>query len=153
MRLPALAFALAVFLTTEAGSSRVIAAPDTATQSIQAHAYIAARSSLMVSSEVLHFVVADPGRAATATVDFVAGIRTHEGAEVVLTVEAVRGSDNLVTFATDGEGGVHGAMASRPVLAGRWIGSGRRTGRIAFSLLGGAVGTYSVPVRFVLSAP
>lgn len=153
MRLPVLALAFAAFLAAETGSSRVCAAPDTTTQSIQARAHIASRSSLRVSSELLHFVVAEPGRAATATVDFVAGIRTHPGAEVVLTVEVLRGSEPVLTFASDGEGGGHGAMASRPVLVGRWIGSGRRSGRIAFSLLGGAAGTYSVPVRFVLSAP
>lgn len=97
----------------------------------------------------------DPGQPATSTVDYVAAIRTYAGAEVLLTVEAVRGFDGTsVSFANLGDGGVQGAMmALRPVIAGRWIGSGRRTGRISFSIVAGSPGAYSMPVRFVLSAP
>jgi hypothetical protein len=38
-------------------------------------------------------------------------------------------------------------------VAGRWIGSGLRTGRLTFALRSAVAGTYSLPVRFVLSAP
>jgi hypothetical protein len=155
MRLPAFALATVAILTIGPAPMRLSASSDTTTKSIQAHVEVAARSSLIVTSELLQFHVTEPGQAATATVDYIAGIRTHAGAEVMLTVEAIRGiDDTTVTFANVGEGGVQGTMlALRPVIAGRWIGSGRRTGRISFSLLAAAPGAYSMPVRFVLSAP
>jgi hypothetical protein len=39
------------------------------------------------------------------------------------------------------------------VVAGRWVGSGLRTGRLVFSLRAASGGTYTLPLRFVLSAP
>ena len=155
MRPPAFALATALTLAIGPGPTRLSASSDTTTRSILAHAQVAARSSLIVSSELLQFQVTEPGHAATATVDYVAGVRTHAGTEVLLTVETTTALDGTnVSFANLGEGGARGAITTmRPVIAGRWIGSGRRTGRIAFSLLAGTAGVYSVPVRFVLSAP
>ena len=155
MRLPAFALATALILVIGPSSTRLSASSDTTTRSILAHAQVAARSSLIVSSELLQFQVSEPGRAASATVDYVAGVRTHAGTEVLLTVETTSDlADTNVSFANLADGGARGALTMmRPVIAGRWIGSGRRTGRIAFSLSAGTAGVYPVPVRFVLSAP
>jgi hypothetical protein len=135
------------------------AASDTITRAVRAHAEVATRTSLSVSTQVLQFTVPDPARPAVATVDFVAGVRTHVGAEVVLTVETASlpgaaGRDSSLTFAGDGEGTLGGAMVpAQSSIVGRWVGSGRRSGRIAFALQGPAAGIYSVPLRFVLSVP
>ena len=106
---------------------------------------------------MLEFSVPKNGETAVATVDFVAGVRTPAGAEIVLTVEAqLAGTigESRITFAGAGDGTRAGSMvATGPAIAARWIGSGRRTGRIAFALQGAAPGTYAIPVRFVLSAP
>ena len=140
------------------GSAHLLAAPDAVTRTVTAHAQISARSSLIVSSQVLQFSVLREGQPAVATVDFVAGVRTHAGAEVVLTVEAggPEGAppDTRLTFSGNGDAIVDGRMmAPGPAVAGRWIGSGRRSGRLAFALHGAATGSYVMPVRFVLSAP
>ena len=140
------------------GTAHPLAAPDTATRTVTAQVQIAARSSLIVSSQVLRFSVLHPGQPAVATVDFVAGVRTQAGGEVVLTVETdasdVLAADARLTFSGEAEATLDGAVTMRgPSVAGRWIGSGRRTGRIAFALHGAARGTYQIPVRFVLSAP
>ena len=155
MRPPAFALATALILAIGPSPTRLSATSDTTTRSILAHAQVAARSSLIVSSELLQFQVMAPSQAATATVDYVAGVRTHAGAEVLLTVETTSALDATnVSVANLGEGGAQGAMTTmRPVIAGRWIGSGRRTGRISFSLFASTAGVYSIPVRFVLSAP
>jgi hypothetical protein len=96
-------------------------------------------------------------------VEFVASARTHGQGEVVLTVEPVRGIegpggasdlDAAVAFSGDGAGTQTGLLRTAdPVVAGRWTGSGRRTGRLRFSLNTDTIGAYSLPVRFVLSAP
>ena len=137
------------------GSTHLRAAPDTATRTVTATAQIAARSSLIVSSQVLEFSVQRPGQPAVATVDFVTGVRTPAGAEVVLTVEAGAGdlADVRLTFSGEEAGTQHGVLTSGPSTVGRWIGSGRRSGRIAFALHGATTGPYAIPVRFVLSAP
>ena len=59
-----------------------------------------------------------------------------------------------LTVSVRGDGGPAGALdPSAPIVAGRWVGSGKRTGQLAFSLRSSVPGAYSVPVRFVLSAP
>jgi hypothetical protein len=156
----ALSTAAGAALLAFAGAGSLGAASDSVTRSIQVNAQVASRTSLSVSSHVLRFTVPSPNEPAVASVDFVAGVRTPAGAEVVLTVEALRELDDagpdavVVTFAGDGEGAVRGALGSAgPAVAGRWVGSGRRTGRITFALETGTAGTYTLPVRFVLSAP
>jgi hypothetical protein len=65
-----------------------------------------------------------------------------------------RRRDATVAFSGDGGGTQSGLLGTAdPVVAGRWTGSGRRTGRLRFSLNTDTVGAYSLPVRFVLSAP
>jgi hypothetical protein len=54
------------------------------------------------------------------------------------------------------EGGADGAVAgdvdpAAPTLAARWIGSGRRTGRLVFSLRAASPGTYAIPVKLSVS--
>ena len=160
MRSPALAIVAVLIALPGAGA---LQASDTKTAVVTASASVGSRTSLTVSSEQLQFVVGDPNQAAVATIEFAAGARTQPGGEIVLTVEAVRGLDGPggaadvdaeITFAAEGEGTVAGTMSrTSPVVAGRWTGSGRRTGRLSFSLRAGAAGTYTMPVRFILSAP
>jgi hypothetical protein len=90
-------------------------------------------------------------------------VRTQAGAEVVLTVEGLRGIagpggaadlETAVTFHGDGEGARDGALTSAgPAVAGRWVGSGRHAGRLTFALRSAVPGSYTLPIRFVLTAP
>ena len=116
-------------------------------------------TSLRVSSQTLRFAATQPDLPAVAVVDFVAGARTRQGGEVMLSVEPMtglvpdEGSDVAVTFTGQGTGLLSGTLASTgstPVA--RWTGSGLRTGRLTFSLPQTA-GAPTLPVRFVLSAP
>jgi hypothetical protein len=139
-----------------------VAASDT-TKIVTVSATFAAKTSLKVSSDVLLFNVAGPDGVAVATVDFAAGARTRDGGEVVLSVEALRALagpggaadvDASVTFAGDGNGTHTGALAPHlQAVAGRWMGSGMRRGRIVFTLRARTPGQYSVPVRFALMTP
>jgi hypothetical protein len=141
----------------------VVHASDTDAKSVTVSVQIASRTSLKVSAQLLQFDVTDPDREAVATVDFSAGARTRQGEEIVLTLEPMRAIegpggaadvDTMLRFSGDGDatlsGSVHPAM---PTVAGRWMGSGLRTGRVSFGLRAPVPGTYSVPVRFVLSTP
>ena len=115
------------------------------------------RTSLKVSGETLQFAVAEPDAPAVAVIEFSAGARTQAGAQVILTVERLPGPDcpeeALVTFRGDGAGTVAGTLgAAGPTPVARWTGSGLRRGRLTFLLRAGA-GTYTLPIRFVLSAP
>jgi len=140
-----------------------VSAADTATANVIVSARFASRTSLKVSTDLLRFEVAGPGQPATATVDFAAGARTQAGAEVLLSIEQLRSVEGLggasdlesfLSFAGEGSGTLAGALiATGPAVAGRWIGSGLRQGRLVFALRAGASGNYIVPVRFVLSAP
>ena len=155
----AVALTAASVLASSAGHARLDAASDTTTRTVMAHAEVGSRTSLTVSSQVLQFTVADPAQPALAAVDFVAGVRTQAGAEVVLTVETAAvprasGGESRLTFSGDGGGTLAGAMVpAQSAIVGRWVGSGRRAGRIAFAFHAQAPGTYSVPLRFVLSVP
>ena len=121
------------------------------------------RTSLSVSTQRLQFQVVNPDEPVTAIVDFSAAARTFAGGEVVLSVEPTRSLDGPggaadiesgLTFTGEGEGTLGGVVrGDAPAVAGRWIGSGTRTGRLLFTLRAAAPGNYSVPVRFVLSAP
>ena len=134
-----------------------------ATASIQVHAQMSSRTVLTVSAQSLHFNVVNPAEGASASVDFSAAARTHAGADVVLSIEVphgiadeagVGGDQRDLSFVGHGEGTYGGAMrAAAPSVAARWVGSGRRTGRLVFTLRARAAGAYRLPVRFVLAAP
>ncbi len=137
-------------------------ASERATATVAASAQFNTRTSLIVSTDTLRFDVTTAGTPALVSVDFVAGARTRADGEVVLTVEPVRAVEGpggaadveaSVEFAGEGEGTLAGQIAPAPVVAGRWTGSGRHAGRLRFSLRAGAPGAYTLPVRFVLSAP
>lgn len=133
------------------------------TASVVVTAQFNSRTSLRVSSELLRFDVAAPGQPAIAAVDFAAGARTRSDAEVLLTVERLRAIEgpggaadveSSVRFEGQGTGTLGGDLSNAGLsIAGRWQGSGMRTGSIVFSLRAAASGSYVVPVRFVLSAP
>jgi hypothetical protein len=141
----------------------VCVAEESATTSVAVTAQFSSRTSLKVSSQLLQFAVTAPGEAALATMEFSAAARTRPAGEVVLTVEAVREIDGpggaadietAVTFSGEGEGTAAGALGTAaPSVAGRWSGSGLRTGRLTFALRSAVTGSYSVPLRFVLSTP
>jgi hypothetical protein len=134
--------------------------PETA--SVLVTASFTSKSSLRVSTELLRFDAGESGEAQVA-VEFAAGARTRRGGEVVLTVEPVRAIvgpggtadvETAVAFTGEGAGTQSGPLNPvSPSTAGRWTGSGLRTGRLVFALRAEASGTYILPVRFVLSTP
>ena len=140
-----------------------VASADTTSRALTVSVTFSSRTSLKVSADLLRFDVASSGQPATASVEFSAGTRTQSGAEVVLSVEPLRGVEGpggagdvetALSFAGQGEGTLQGVLRTAgPTVAGQWIGSGLREGRLVFALRAGASGTYTVPVRFVLSAP
>lgn len=141
-----------------AGACAVIPSPAISaevTSVVTVHALVSSRTSLKVSSEQLRFDVVDPTQPAVVSVDFSAAVRTQAGADVMLSVElADVDRAGLVTFRGDGEGTRAGtARAHAASVAARWIGSGRRAGRLTFALSGRGRGSYTIPVRFVLAAP
>jgi hypothetical protein len=154
---------LVAVVVAAAGTASRVSAAEAVSTSLVVSAQFSSRTTLRVSTDLLRFDVGGPGEPATASVDFSAGARTHTGAEVVLSVEQLRSVDgpggaadieSAISFAGEGAGTLDGALAaSTPAIAGRWSGSGLRQGRLVFALRAGASGSYSVPVRFVLSAP
>ena len=137
-------------------------ADQTATQTVQARVQFQSRTSLTVSSSLLQFSHADPQSPTVLTVDFTAGARTELAGEVVLTVEVLRaiegpgGASDLeldLSFSGEGDGTRSGSLSSLPSIAGRWTGSGAHRGRLSFALRAALPGDYTVPLRFVLSAP
>jgi hypothetical protein len=139
------------------------AAAETASASVVVSAQFTGRTSLKVSTDILHFDVNVAGEAATSAVEFSAGARTQAQGEVLLSVEQRRGmtgpdavskNESALTFAGQGDGTLEGVVgAASRVVAGRWIGSGLRHGRLLFTMRADTSGTYVVPVRFILSAP
>ena len=157
--LPLFAAVCLVGLTASAARA---AESSTDARTVTVTVQVSSRTSLRVSTQMLEFEVAAPGREALAMVDFTAAARTRNGDEVLLTVEPLRTVDGpgggdvetSITFAGDGSGvlpGVINPMA--PNVAGRWHGSGLRTGRLVFALRASAAGQYRVPVRFLLTTP
>ncbi len=154
------AIAFAGVLSVNGG---VLRAMSDRTATLVMTAQVGARTALRVSAERLRFDVTDPGAPAVAAVDFVAAARTRHDGEVILTVQPERwiegpggaaDVDASVVFTGEGAGTVSGELRpAAPATAGRWVGSGRRTGRLLFALRAGVEGTYVLPVRFVLSAP
>ena len=150
-------------LTPSMARPDVCLAAESATASVVVTARFGSRTALKVSTEQLQFDVMTADRPAVAIVEFSAAARTRESGEVVLTVEragALTGPGGAadvaasLTVSMAGDGGAAGTLdAAAQVIAGRWVGSGKRAGRLAFSLRSSVRGVYSVPVRFVLSAP
>ena len=156
-------------VTVLVGLSVSVARPDlclaaeSATASVVVTAQFGSRTSLKVSTEWLQFDVTTADGSAVAIVDFSAAARTRQSGEVMLTVEragALSGPggaadvEAFLTVSIRGDGGPSGALDPfAQIVAGRWVGSGKRTGQLAFSLRSSVPGVYSVPVRFVLSAP
>jgi hypothetical protein len=133
-----------------------------ATSTVSVHVPVASRTSLKVSSQIVEFSVLQADGDARASVDFSAGARVASGADVVLTVEPLRqlegpgGAADVeasIVFDGDGDGLVRGRLDNGPAVAGRWQGSGLRQGRVWFTIRANAAGTYTVPLRFVLSTP
>ena len=159
-RLPVVLFGLSLCLSARPAA---VAASESATASVTVSAHFSSRTSLKVSTQLLHFEVTASSPEALATVDFSAGARTVPGGEVVLTVEEMgthagpggaADVETSLTFSGEGDGLRPGQLrASTPSVAGRWAGSGLRTGRLTFALRSPVPGSYAVPVRFVLSAP
>lgn len=138
-------------------------AQDVASASVSVNVNLAPRTSLKVSGRVLRFDVGQSGQVATAAVDFAAGARVPSGSGLVLTVEPLHGlegpggaadADATISFAGEGDGLLSGDVAtSRATVVGRWQESGLREGRVIFTLRANAAGSYTLPVRFVLSTP
>ena len=137
-------------------------ADQSATQTVQARVQFESRTSLTVSSDVLHFSHHDPQQPTVLTIDFTARARTAASGEVVFTVEllqAIEGPggaadvDASVSFSGEGEGTQAGSLSGAASIAGRWTGSGAHSGRLSFALRTAARGDYRVPLRFVLTAP
>lgn len=139
------------------------AAAESASANVTVTATFASRTALNVSTKVLRFDIVSPDAPATASVDFAAKARTYPGSEVVLAVEPVRtiagprgvaATQAALTFNGVGEGTVGGTVqTTSTAVAGRWSGSGLRSGRLVFALRASERGSYSVPIRFVLTAP
>ena len=139
------------------------AAAESASTNVAVTAQVSARTSLRVSAQTLLFTVADGADHAVASVDFSAGARTRIGGDVVLTVEAMRATEgpggaadveSTLSFSGEGQGTTIGALpVNGAAVAARWSGSGLRTGRVTFALRCSTPGTYTVPLRFVLSVP
>ena len=155
--LPAACLAIATLMPAPAGAA------DGASGVVVVSAQFGSRMSLKVSTDLLQFDVIAAGQPATAAVSFSAAARTRSGADVVLSVEPVRAIEgpggaadveSALVFEGEGEGTVAGVVAcSAPTVAARWSGSGLRTGRLVFTLKSRAPGSYTLPVRFVLSTP
>jgi hypothetical protein len=163
MRRVSVVLLVSVLMVAGAGAFVAASASERVTVTLAATAELNSRTSLTVSADTLRFDVTAPGSPAIVSVEFVAGARTRAAGEVVLTVESLRevegpggaaDVDTAVAFAGDGDGTQAGRLRpAEPVVAGRWTGSGRRIGRLRFTLSTETVGAYTLPVRFVLSAP
>jgi|SRR5882672_11081882 len=156
-------FLSSVVVTSAVLSVATIASAETASGTVVVAATFNSRTSLNISTDVLQFDVVAASEPAVATVDFSAGARTVAGAQVVLSIEPIQDvhgphgpadAESSLTFSGVGEGTLSGTVASSGLTAaGRWTGSGLRHGRLVFALRATAVGSYNVPVRFVLTAP
>lgn len=143
-------------------------AMDVATSMVRFQSDVFASTSLRVSSSVLRLDArpdAGVGPVVVGAIDFRAAARTRRDGEVVLTVEAPRdlptiggppaSEDPAIGFEGIGEGAIGGVLrGDDPQVAGRWTGSGVRTGQLVFTLRGAAAAASgTVPLRFILSLP
>lgn len=155
--LPAFAVVLACL-----GSPRVALGAE-AVASISVSAQIASRTSLRVSTQSLQFDVVNPSETATASIDFSAAARTVAGMDVVLSIEPLGAfgdtgpldeAATALSFVGEGDGTRAGTLVGGTAsVVARWTGSGHRAGRLLFALRTRTTGSYTVPMRFVLSAP
>ncbi len=123
---------------------------------------VRSRTSLQVSTSELRFDVVDEAATPRVEVDYRAAARTRSDHPVMLTVdpagevrtldgESVRGLAVRLEAAgardtTLAAGGSH--------IVARWTGSGVRSGRVAFTLLGAhKPGVYLLALKFALSVP
>jgi hypothetical protein len=121
-------------------------------------AEIRSRLSLRVSDDVLVFREADRQGVARATVTFTAAARTAGDAEVLLVAQpegVLAAQGRPVSFSLEGEARSSGALHPHgPTVIGRWRGSGRREGRIVFTISRRDDGALlTIPVRFSLAEP
>ncbi len=140
---------------------------DQAVATIHFGATVGMSTSLRLSTTELRIEARRPGENGAMTigsVEYLASARTHTGGDVVLTVEAQRDLDasgggpadgaTEIEFAGDGAGATAGVLRTAPEIAARWQGSGRRSGRLVFTLRGqGPASETIIPLRFVLSTP
>jgi hypothetical protein len=142
------------------------AAQDVAVTRFQAT--VRASTQLRVSEHVLVIAprqTGDGGPLNAGAIEFLAAARTASDGEVILTVEPLEpiaslsggagGTETTIAFEGTGDGARSGALRDEaPQTAARWVGSGRRTGRLTFTVRGpvsphGA----TLPLRFLLTAP
>ena len=125
-----------------------------ATQSVSATVSFAPRTALTVSTRVLRFVVTDAMTPATASVEFSAAARTSTDGSVALMAEPTGmvglSSGVSLEIVSGPDGIVPGTVSSQQrVVAGRWTGSGVRSGRITFQLRA-QPGRYDIPLALLL---
>ena len=145
-----------VALASMAGG--VARAAETTSSRITITAQVYSRTALRVSTDELHFDAGEPNAGPVASVEFDARARIPSGTDIVLTVQPIDAPSVRIRrpshspASARGHAPAHSATAV-PATAGRWTGSGRRSGRLLFTLCNARPGVYTVPVRFVLSAP
>lgn len=167
LRQPArLAIAAMLIACAALGGAVSGAAQDVAVTRFQAT--VRASTLLRVSDHVLAIAprpTGDEGPVNAGAIEFLAAARTASDGEVVLTVEPLEpiaslsggagGTETTIAFEGTGDGARSGALRdAAPQTAARWVGSGRRTGRLTFTVRGpvspqGA----TLPLRFLLTAP
>jgi hypothetical protein len=128
-----------------------------ATQSVSATVSFAPRTALTVSTRTLHFVVTDALTPAASSVEFSAAARTLTDGNVALMADAAGmlalPSGVSLEIVSGPDGIVPGALSpQQPVVAGRWTGSGVRSGRITFQLRA-QPGSYDIPLALFLQIP
>jgi hypothetical protein len=131
-------------------------AAETACVGVTVVATFSSRTTLQVSADELLFNVTSAEAPAVASVDFLAAARTHAGGPVVLSLEPIGSPDPdaSLSFSGQGEGTTSATVGSvTSTIAGQWVGSGVRHGRLMFALRSTTLGRHAVPVRFVLSTP
>ncbi len=129
------------------------------TQNLTLQTALAPRASLRVSTSRMRFDVSPDGGANVAAADYRAAARTAAQGRVVLTIQPDgtleapdgAGTTNLTVLCGEEAGGAP-LTPARPLVVGRWLGSGVRQGTITCRLHGAASpGRYFQPVKFVVS--
>jgi hypothetical protein len=153
-------FVATIAVVVCAADNTGLAQSHTATNTVTLQVSLSSHSSLRVSSSTLRFEVTGAG-VTTTSLEFWAAARTRSGGEVVLTVQPVgpvqrpdgAPADPLsVACDQDGERGT--LSDDGPQTIGRWVGGGLRQGRVVCTLRGAThQGSYTVPVKFMLSVP
>jgi hypothetical protein len=145
-----------------------IQASDVASSTVTFNSDVSASTALRVSSSLLRIAprsAADAESVVVGTIDYRAAARTRSGGEVVLTIEAQStlpevggpsaGGESAIAFEGVGDGARGGVLRNDvPQIAGRWVGSGVRSGQLVFTMRGSAATSgVIVPLRFVISLP